>query len=376
MILIAICITLIYLALIATFIYGFEKVETFSLKDVKSKTKFSVIVPFRNEENHLPALLESVSKLNYPKDLYEIIFVDDESEDGSYQVLDSSRLQRNTPTDISILNNIRKSNSAKKDAISLAIKKAKYDWIVTTDADCILPKFWLDSFDEFVQTSNADFIAAPVTYSSMQTFLNRFQLLDILSLQGSTIGAFGIHKPILCNGANLAYKKELFISVNGFQGNETIGSGDDIFMLEKAVQQNPQSVRYLKCENAIVTTSAQPNFDALISQRVRWAAKTGSYKNLFAKLVGIIVFLMNGGLLVFVLTTLAGIITLNSLFYILIIKFGIDFLLIYKTADFTNQKEVMSTFFFAFFLYPFFSFYVVIISFFRGYKWKGRDYLK
>ncbi len=376
MILIAICITLIYLALIATFIYGFEKVETFSLKDVKSKTKFSVIVPFRNEENHLPALLESVSKLNYPKDLYEIIFVDDESEDGSYQVLDSSRLQRNTPTDISILNNIRKSNSAKKDAISLAIKKAKYDWIVTTDADCILPKFWLDSFDEFVQTTNAEFIAAPVTYSSMQTFLNRFQLLDILSLQGSTIGAFGIHKPILCNGANLAYKKELFISVNGFQGNETIGSGDDIFMLEKAVQQNPQSVRYLKCENAIVTTSAQPNFDALISQRVRWAAKTGSYKNLFAKLVGIIVFLMNGGLLVFVLTTLAGIITLNSLFYILIIKFGIDFLLIYKTADFTNQKEVMSTFFFAFFLYPFFSFYVVIISFFRGYKWKGRDYLK
>lgn len=376
MTLIAIAITLIYLILIASFIYGYDKIEVFTLKDLKPRTKFSVIVPFRNEEEHLPALLESISKLKYPKDLCEFIFVDDASEDGSRNVLDSYRLHRDTQTDISILENVRKTNSPKKDAITLAISQAKYDWIVMTDADCVLPKFWLDSFDEFIQIKQPEFIVAPVTYSALNTFLNRFQLLDVLSLQGSTIGGFGIHKPFLCNGANLAYTKQLFNSVNGFIGNDTIGSGDDIFILEKVLNVHPQKVKFLKCERAIVTTLPQPSFDSLISQRIRWAAKTGSYRNLFGKLVGIIVFLMNGGLLVFTLMTLTGIITFKSLLYILIIKFGIDFLLIYKSADFLNQKEVLRTYFFAFLLYPFFTFYVVFASVFRGYKWKGRDYSK
>lgn len=376
MTLIALVITILYLLLIGSFVYGFDKVMDFSLKDLKPKTRFSVIVPFRNEEQNLPALLSSIVKLNYPRDLYEIIFVNDASEDGSVEVLDLSKLQRKTRTDIRVISNVRKTKSPKKDAITLAISIAKYDWIVTTDADCVLPKFWLDSFDEFVQLKQPELIVAPVTYAKTKTFLDRFQLLDVLSLQGSTVGGFGIGKPFLSNGANLAYTKTIFETVNGFIGNDNIGSGDDIFMLEKVVKIHPEKVKFLKCEKAIVTTLPQPNFDALISQRVRWAAKTGSYRNLFGKLVGILVFLMNGGLLVFGLLTLVGIIKPNIFLYLWIIKFGIDFLLIYKTAHFTQQKDIMKTYFFAFFLYPFFTVYVVFASVFRGYKWKGRDYGK
>ena len=374
MILIALFITLIYLILIASFVYGFDKVPVFTLKDLKPKTKFSVIVPFRNEADNLHNLLDSISKLNYPIGLFEIIFVDDESTDNSIEVLKKN--QKHLKCQSSIISNERKSKSPKKDAITLAISKAKFDWIVTTDADCSLPKFWLDSFDEFIQIHRPEFIVAPVTYSKLNTFLKRFQLLDVLSLQGSTIGGFGIDNMFLCNGANLAYTKQIFERVNGFDGNDTIGSGDDIFMLEKVVLKFPKKVKFIKCEQAIVTTLPQPSFDALISQRVRWAAKTGSYRNLFGKLVGIIVFLMNGGLLVFTLMTLTGIITLKSLFYILIVKFAIDFLLIYKAASFTNQKEILKTYFFAFLIYPFFSVYVIFVSVFRGYKWKGRDYSK
>ena len=373
---IAIFITIIYLILIASFIYGFDKVKSFYLKDLKPKTKFSVIVPFRNEEKNLPALLESIANLNYPKGMFEIILVDDESEDGSVNVIDTSRMHRDNRTKITILKNIRKSKSPKKDALTLAISQAKFDWIVTTDADCVLPKFWLDGFDEFVQRENVEFIVAPVTYSETKSFLQRFQLLDVLSLQGSTLGGFGIGKPFMCNGANLAYTKHIFETVKGFEGNDNFGSGDDIFMLEKVVNNLPEKVNFLKCEQAIVTTLPQPSFDTLLSQRVRWAAKTGAYHNLFGKLVGIIVFMMNGGLLVFSLMTLVGIIAIKTLFYLAIIKFGIDFLLIFKTADFTNQKEVMTSYFFAFFLYPFFSIYVVFSSVFKGYKWKDRDYVK
>ncbi len=375
MTLIAVCITLIYLCFIASIIYGFDKIKDFFLQDLKPKTKFSVVIPFRNEARNLPALLESIAKLNYPNSLFEIIFVNDDSTDASAEII--NQIIYDVPQiDIRLINNSRHTNSPKKDAIATAIAHAKYDWIVTTDADCVLPKFWLDSFDEFIQNQNPEFIVAPVTYSNMHTLLDRFQLLDMLSLQGSTIGGFGIGKPFLCNGANLAYTKQLFNDVNGFKGNSHIGSGDDIFMLEKAVKNKLANVCYLKCTQAIVSTLSQPSVDALLSQRVRWAAKASGYQNLFAKLVGIIVFLMNGGLLVFGLMTFIGITKLNSLIYILVIKFGVDLLLIYKTATFTNQKEVLKSYFFAFFLYPFFSVYVVFLSVFKGYKWKGRDYIK
>lgn len=377
MTLIAICITLIYLILIGSLVYGFDKVPDFTLKDLAPKTKFSIIVPFRNEEKNLPALLESISKLNYPKELFEIIFVDDDSDDDSLKVLNTMKVKSSTNRfDIHIISNIRTSNSPKKDAITTAILKAKFNWIVTTDADCEVPRFWLDSFDEYIQRHQPEFIVAPVTYSKYNTFLYRFQLLDVSSLQGATIGGFGIGQPFLCNGANLAYKKELFGNVKGFHGNDTIGSGDDIFMLEKVVKQYPNKAKYLKCEQAIVSTLPQPNFDSLISQRVRWAAKTSSYHNWFGKLTGIMVFLMNGGLLIFGLLTLAGIINLKILLYLLVIKFGIDFLLIYKAAVFTSQKDVLKSYFFAFLLYPFFSTYVAFLSLFKGYQWKGRKYSK
>src|SRR5690606_31135182 len=97
--------------------------------------------PFRNEAEKLPTLLQSISELNYPKELFEIIFVDDESDDESNAQL--MGFLANSRTDIKIISNIRKTNSPKKDAITSAIDIAKYDWILTTDADCVLPKFWL-----------------------------------------------------------------------------------------------------------------------------------------------------------------------------------------------------------------------------------------
>lgn len=375
MTLIAVCITLLYLCLIGSLIYGFDKIEEFFIKDLKPQTNFSVVIPFRNEEKNLLALLHSISRLNYPNTMFEIIFVDDESDDASTQLITQWAF-KHSQFDISLIENCKKTNSPKKDAIATAILKVKYDWIVTTDADCVVPKFWLDCFDEFIQQQDPEFIVAPVIYSKTDTSLERFQLLDMMSLQGATIGGFGIHKPFLCNGANLAYTKQLFNDVSGFEGNTDIGSGDDVFMLEKAVKSKPSKVRYLKCEHAIVSTLPQPSTDTLISQRIRWAAKSSGYKNLFTKLVSIVVFLENGGLVVFGLLTLAGIITPKIFFYLLIIKFGVDLLLIYKTSIFMHQKEVLKSYLFAFILYPFFCIYVVFVSVFKGYKWKGRDFIK
>jgi cellulose synthase/poly-beta-1,6-N-acetylglucosamine synthase-like glycosyltransferase len=375
MILISIIITIIYLLLIGSFIYGFDKIELFKLEDISEKTKFSIIIPFRNEAENLSDLLKSIDLLEYPKHLFEVIFVDDDSEDDSVEII-KKRLFDCAQRDIRVISNERLTNSPKKDAITSAIKKAKFEWIVTTDADCVLPKYWLGSFDEYIQKTEAKCIVAPVTYKQKSRFLNRFQLLDNLSLQGATIGGFGIKKPFLCNGANFAYMKSLFKQLNGFEGNTNVASGDDIFMLEKVAKTYPKQLKYLKCEQAVVTTNSQPTWKQLIAQRRRWAAKTSAYKNWFGKFTGLIVLLMNALIIVGLLLSLFDAFNFKIWLYILIIKFNIDFFLIFKSATFFNHKDVLKSFIFAFITYPFFSVYVAFISNFSSYKWKGRQFKK
>ncbi len=373
MTLVAVIIVLVYLVFIGSLVLGFGKVRTFTLGELKPVTKFSIIVPFRNEQKHLENLLRSIDRLNYPKNMFEVIFVDDTSTDASLEIIKKATKNLEFTT---IVPNNRISGSPKKDAIVTALAQAKYDWAITTDADCELPKFWLDSFDAYIQQHDVVFVAAPVVYSEGRNLLDRFQELDFLSLQGATIGGFGLGLPFLCNGANMAYTKKLFFDVDGFKGNQHIGSGDDIFMLEKVLRKFPEKTGYLKCAQAIVTTNPQPSIGALFSQRIRWAAKTGSYQNLFGKLSGIIIFLMNGALLVFLLLALAGIIKFKVLLHLLCIKFGIDFLLIFKTAQFMDRTNAFRTYLIAAMAYPFFVTFVTIASVFTGYKWKGRHYGK
>ncbi|AUP80147.1 glycosyltransferase [Flavivirga eckloniae] len=374
MVLISIIVTLSYLFLIGRFAFGFDNIKPFELEDLPPKTKFSVIIPFRNEAENLPRLLQSIALLEYPNHLFEIIFVDDDSNDNSVDLI--SGFLTNVKHDIRVINNKRTSNSPKKEAITTAVSHSKNSWVITTDADCILPKYWLDSFDAFIQKTNVKCIAAPVTYNNSDGFLNRFQSLDILSLQGATVGGFSIKKPFLCNGANFGYEKALFQELNGFEGNTDVASGDDIFLLEKVAKAHPEELHYLKCEKAVVKTQAQSSWKGLISQRIRWAAKTSAYNNWFGKLTGLIVLLMNALFISTVLLSVLDVFSFKILGYILFIKFNIDFLLIYKSASFFNEKSVLKSFPLAFIMYPFFSCYVAFTSLFKTYKWKDRTFKK
>lgn len=378
MIILNLIITILYLLIIGSFVYGFNKVKTFYLKDIAAKTKFSVIIPFRNEADNLNLLLQSIFELKYTKGSYEIILVDDDSDDDSVKIIEKfiQSNQSKKSIDITVTKNDRYSKSPKKDAITTAVKLSKNDWIITTDADCILPKYWLDSYDEFIQSTNCKCIVAPVKVIEENSFVNNFQMLDFLSLQGATIGGFGIEKPFLCNGANFGYSKDLFHELNGFEGNNDVASGDDIFLLEKALKQYPKQTKYLKSEQSIVATKAQSSWSNLINQRIRWVSKSKASKNWFSKLTGGIVLLFNFLLVLNLFLVLSNNFSLKSFLYILIIKFNIDFFLIYKSASFFDQKEVLKSFIFSFFIYPFFSVYVAIASLFLNFKWKNRTFNK
>lgn len=355
----------VYYLAILVLIYSFTKINSFEYLGLEPKTKFSIVVPFRNEAENLPKLLKSISQLNYPADLFEVILIDDDSQER-FRVQDLGFR-------VEIIKNNRLSNSPKKDAITTAMQTAKNDWIITTDADCIVSENWLQALDNYIQLHPVSMIAGAVTYECGNSFLHHFQQLDLASLQGATIGSFGLRKGFMCNGANFAYTKTFFQELNGFDGNDTIASGDDVFLLQKAIAHSPKKVHYLKSENTIVTTKPVNNWKALFYQRVRWASKTGSYQSKFGIGLGLIVFTGNLGLVLSFGFWVLGWIPVLPILSLFLIKFTVDTFLIYKTNSFLTKNK-MRHLIPSGLLYPFFSISVALYSLFGKYEWKGRRF--
>ena len=358
-------ILLVYLITIGWLIFGFTKINSFEYLGLTPKTSFSIIVPFRNEAENLPLLLESFSKLIYPTDLFEVILVDDAS-DFRLQILDF-----NFP--ITTIDNIRVSNSPKKDAITAAMQIVKTDWVITTDADCMVPKNWLLALDNYIQLNHVSMIAGAVTYDCQNSFLHHFQQLDLASLQGATIGSFGIKKGFMCNGANFAYTQSFFQKLNGFEGNSTIASGDDVFLLQKALSKYPKKVAYLKSKNTIVTTKPVNDWKSLFYQRVRWASKTTSYQSVFGKKLGLLVFMANFGFVFCFGLTLFDLLPFFFIALYFLIKFSIDRILIIRTNRFLTKHKIRYLLLSSL-LYPFFSTVVALYCLFGKYEWKGRTF--
>lgn len=370
--LICLIVVLIYAVTIAQLIIGFHKIENFFATAAKPKTFFSIVVPFRNEAENLPDLLESFRKLNYPIDLFELILIDDFSTDASVKLIYDWRMA-NGSFQVTLLENIKISGSPKKDAISRAIPIVKKDWIVTTDADCMVNENWLSTIDHYIQDNEVAMIAGAVSYFNCQSFLHHFQQLDLTSLQGATIGSFGIKLGFMCNGANFAYTKSLFQELGGFGGNNNLASGDDVFLLQKAVAKVPDQVHYLKSENNIVLTKPTDSWKTLFNQRIRWASKTGSYQSVFGKDLALIVFAANFFCLLPFAFCLFEKMHWVQFGILLTIKFMVDAILLYKTTNFLTKKRPRHLFLGSL-LYPFFSVAVAARALAGSYEWKGRQF--
>jgi poly-beta-1,6-N-acetyl-D-glucosamine synthase len=372
MIYILIIVSLLYLTVMGWISTGMLRLRYFNGSTAVSKTRFTVIVPFRNEAENLPSLLRSIAALEYPIELFEVILVNDASEDASVAVVRENLPDNNC--DLKIIQNERTSASPKKDAITTAIGESKYEWILTTDADCKLPGKWLQLYDQFIQKNHPKMVCAPVVYHTSKKLLKNFQFLDGLSLQVVTMGGLGWNKPLLCNGANMGYLKEAFYAVNGYQGNDHIASGDDIFLLEKIRKSYPQAIKFIKNRDARVITKPENTWNAVISQRVRWASKTLNQKGWGTKLLGISVFLVN---LVFLASIMGVMInTEHYVWYVgfLILKIIVDLLVLIAVASFFESSISLPGYFINAILYPFITVWIVFASFFGNYQWKGRKF--
>jgi cellulose synthase/poly-beta-1,6-N-acetylglucosamine synthase-like glycosyltransferase len=346
--------------------------------DTISHTKISVIIPARNEEQNIGSCLSSITQQNYPLHLFEVIVVDDHSEDATATIIKSFAANNVKLVSLKDFTGGNPLNSYKKKAIEIAIKQSTGTLIVTTDADCIVPPTWLQTIAVFYEKNNSAFIAAPVGYYNENSFLKIFQSLDFITLQGIT-GA-SVYKKFhsMCNGANLVYERKAFDEVNGFKGIDAIASGDDMLLMHKIYQRYPDRVQFLKSKQAIVQTQAMETLSGFFNQRIRWASKSDKFEDKRIFFVLVLVYFFNVWLLSL---TVIGIISAGCyhslsilwlLLYLLLIKTLIELSFIYPVAKFFSRKKLLVWFAFS---QPFHIVYTVIAGWlgkFGSYKWKER----
>lgn len=363
----------IYLLLINLYLFWFSRLKIFQPDDMLPATGFSIIIPARNEAENIEVCIRSILKNNYPQHLFEIIIADDFSTDATPAIVETLAKEFSNIKLVKLGDNIHQPiNSYKKRAIEIAIAQSNFEWIITTDADCILPEQWLTLYDAFIQTHRVVFVAAPVMFSCDNSFLSVFQCLDFLSLQGITAASVSAGFHSMCNGANLAYNKNVFYEAGGFKNADHIASGDDMLLMHKIKKMYPSAIGYLFNQNAIVTTAPMPDWKSFFNQRIRWASKATSYKDKGIFMVLLLVYLTNLSLcILFVLCFFH-----YGLFYFLLVfvltKALFELPFMYRVAKFYSLQKIMIWFVL---MQPFHIAYTIISGWlgkFGTYKWKGR----
>ena len=359
----------LYGCLIGFYAYHWKRLPLFVPSQAAPGAFLSVVVAARNEEQALPLLLARLNEQTYPKDLFEVIIVDDYSTDGTAGAVASFLSER--------VRMIRPAapvhQSSKKKAIEAGVTAARGSLVVITDADCLPPPSWLESMAAFYGEKAPVFIAAPVKFVHNHSPLQLFQAIDFMVLQGITAAstAAGVHS--MCNGANLAYTGQAFNAVGGFQGIDAVASGDDMLLMYKIWKQHPDKVLYLKSPAAVMPTQPMPTWRAFYHQRKRWASKTLHYDDYRITAVLALVYFVN--LLFFVLLAAA---IINPTYWVLVlvylgVKTVIEFPFVASVARFYKERGLLKYFPFFQPLHIAYTVSVGLLSQLGKYEWKGRQ---
>ncbi len=282
--------TCLYVSVIFFLRKGWSSIPVFQPVDSVFQTKVSILIAARNEETKIALTIEDILAQSYPAELIELIVVDDHSTDRTSDIVLS---YQDKGVRLIRLNEKEKLNSYKKKAISEAIKLASGELIITTDADCRMKAGWIRTVVSFYLQTGSKLISSPVVYHQEKSFFERLQTLEFLYLIGLGAASIGNKMPSTCNGANLAYRKDVFLELGGFKGIDELASGDDELFLHKVASRYPDGIGFCKSTDAIVYTDAKENLPEFISQRKRWASKSTRYKDKKIVALGVAIWLFN-----------------------------------------------------------------------------------
>jgi len=238
----------------------------------------TVVVPARNEEKNLGALLADLSLQDYPGQ-FDVVIVDDDSTDGTAALAEdwSSRDERFLLLDATASES---PYTHKKRAVHAGILASTGDIVMTVDADCRVPAGWIAG--KVARFAPGTELAAGDVIVEGKGLAALFERLEFTGIQSMAAGLMNAGFPVTCNGANLAYRRSSFGRVGGFDGVGTLVSGDDDLLMQKIAHGRPCSAVWDPSPETAVHVRANEGFGAFISQRSRWASKTASYPSRLA----------------------------------------------------------------------------------------------
>lgn len=334
-----------------------------------ARVSLSLLVPVRNEKPQLERLIREISNLDYPDQLYDVIFIDDHSDDGSDQLLREAASGNSNYHFIQL----PKSEEGKKQAISAGVHFSDRDWILQVDADSSLPIGLLREHAARATVGDVSLIAGPVLQSAINGGWSNLESLEFMSLAAAGMSSFFSGKPILCNGANLSYSRRFYLSVEEELFAIPSTSGDDVFMLQAAMNHN-KSVVYLASEQAVVETPPTGGIKDFFRQRTRWAAKTRYSTDSELVLVALQVLFANAVLSFLLIAGLFRPVWLTLFVPLWLLKAGADLYLLYRFANLYQRNRMLRWFLPASLFYYFYITVAGLLALAGRFSWKGRKY--
>lgn len=362
-----------YAFIVLNVLSTWKQIPEFRQVDSEPETFVSIIIPARNEENNLITCLDSLVNQNYPTGLFEIIVVDDYSTDKTALLVQGFALQ-NSKVRIKFIKaaDIDSLRYGKKNALKIGIDNAIGKLIVTTDADCQTGNKWLRTIVCAYKKYKPKMIIGPVAIYAESAGLEFIQQMEMISLSAFTAAYCFKNKPVMCNGANLAYERAAFDEVKGFEGIDEIASGDDVLLMNKFKNRFDNKIMFLKSTDAIVTTKAVKNFMQFINQRIRWSSKGFTAMSRESILVAALVSLLNTAIIACLFLSFFYGKFASILLMLIVLKTTVDYVLLRSISNFFNNKIHFRFFISSQLVYPIYISTVLIMRMRKQYIWKGR----
>jgi len=244
-------------------------------RDVKFsnvKPFVSVVVAARNEEHNIARLLTTLINQTYPLDQFQIIIANDGSTDGTESIVNKFADKWNN---INLLNVAGRESviSPKKNALSQAIELAEGEIILSTDADCLVGKYWIESMVACFKENEMviGFSRTKLIDWSKASFIKKFEHFDFLAMLFAAAGAISSGKYFSCSGQNIGYKKNAFYKVGGFEKIKHLISGDDVNLMQ-LFRKSGMKVQFAFTDHSYAYTKPIENISKFLSQRSRWTS--------------------------------------------------------------------------------------------------------
>jgi cellulose synthase/poly-beta-1,6-N-acetylglucosamine synthase-like glycosyltransferase len=226
----------------------------------------TVIVAARNEENNILDCIKSLDELTYPQDKIEIIIVNDNSTDKTGEIIEKyieGKPKFKTIVPSESIGNLK----GKTNALANAIKLSKGDIILTTDADCIVSPTWARTIASYF-TKDVGLVGGFTTQQD-KTVFQGMQAVDFIYLLTVASGAVNLKKPLSCIGNNMAYRRDAYIEIGGYEGLP-FSVTEDFNLLMAIHKLKKYKIIYPLDKESLVVSKPCPDWKTLYWQKKRW----------------------------------------------------------------------------------------------------------